>query len=175
MGGLIATSVSGPGVTTTEDEASPTLTVVFSYSHKDEALRNELDAHLSVLRRLNIVETWHDRKLVPGQSWDPRIKEMIYAADVILLLLSADFFNSDYCYDEEMKIALERHSRGEAVVVPVLARPCQWKQTEIAAIHGLPKDMLAVSLWDDRDLAWNDVAEGITKIARQAHVRKSGA
>lgn len=168
----IATSGSGSGVTTTEDEASPTLTVVLSYSHKDEALRNELDAHLSVLRRLNIVETWHDRKLVPGQSWDPRIKEMIYAADVILLLLSADFFNSDYCYDEEMKIALERHSRGEAVVVPVLARPCQWKQTEIAAIHGLPKDMLAVSLWDDRDLAWNDVAEGITKIARQAHVRK---
>lgn len=171
----IATTMSGTGVMTTPDEASPTLTVVFSYSHKDEALRDELDAHLSVLRRLNIVETWHDRKLVPGQGWGPRIKEMIYAADVILLLLSADFFNSDYCYDEEMRIALERHERGDAVLVPVLARPCQWKQTEIAEIHGLPKDMRAVSLWEDRDLAWNDVAEGITKIARRAHVRKSGA
>ena len=160
---------------TTADETSPTLTVVFSYSHKDEALRDELEAHLSVLRRLNIVKTWHDRKLLPGQGWDPHIKEMIYAADVILLLLSADFFNSDYLYDEEMRIALERHERGDVVLIPVLTRPCQWKQTEIAAIHGLPKDMRAVSQWDDRDLAWNDVAEGITKVARQAHARKSGA
>lgn len=170
----IAASKSGSAVIATMDEAAPTLTVVISYSHKDEELRDELEAHLSVLRRLNIVETWHDRKLVPGQGWDPRIKEMIYAADVILLLLSADFFNSDYCYDEEMRIALERHDRGDAVVVPVVARPCQWKQTEIAAIHGLPKDMRAVSLWEDRDLAWNDVAEGVTKIARQVHGRKSG-
>lgn len=171
----VATGTSRPGVMTTAEENSPTLTVVLSYSHKDESLRDELDAHLAVLRRLNIVETWHDRKLIPGQGWDHRIKEMIYAADVILLLLSADFFNSDYCYDEEMRIALERHERGETVLVPVLARPCQWKQTDIASIHGLPKDMRAVSLWEDRDLAWNDVAEGITKIARQAHARKSGA
>lgn len=171
----IATGSSGPGVMTTAEETLPTLTVVLSYSHKDESLRDELDAHLAVLRRLNIVETWHDRKLIPGQGWDQRIREMIYAADVILLLLSSDFFNSDYCYDEEMRIALERHERGEAVLVPVLARPCQWKQTDIASIHGLPKDMRAVSLWEDRDLAWNDVAEAITKIARQAHVRKSGA
>ena len=97
-----------------------------------------------------------------------------YKADVILLLLSADFFNSDYCYDEELRIALERHEREDAVLVPVLARPCQWKQTDLAAIHGLPKDMRAVSLWEDRDLAWNDVAEGITKIATLAHKRKSG-
>jgi len=77
----IATPISGTGIMATADEESPTLTVVFSYSHKDEALRDELDAHLAVLRRLNIVETWHDRKLVPGQGWDPRIKEMIYKAE----------------------------------------------------------------------------------------------
>lgn len=168
----VTTTSPGIGVTTSSDDASPSLTVVFSYSHKDEAMRDELDAHLAILRRLNIVQTWHDRRLVPGQEWDPRIKEMIYSADVILLLLSADFFNSEYCYDEELSIALDRHERGEAVVVPVLARPCQWQRTEVAAIHGLPKDMRAVSLWEDRDLAWNDVAEGITKIAKQAHSRK---
>lgn len=162
-------------VTAASDDTAPSLTVVFSYSHKDEALRDELDAHLAVLRRLEIVRTWHDRKLEPGQKWDPAIKEMIYSAHIILLLLSADFFNSDYCYDEELSIAIDRHERGDAVVVPILARPCQWKDTKIAAVHGLPKDMRAVSLWEDRDLAWNDVADGITKIAKRIHSRTGGA
>lgn len=165
---------SGQAVAATSDDTSPSLIVVFSYSHKDEPLRDELDAHLAILRRLAIVKTWHDRKLVPGRKWDSQIKEMIYSADIILLLLSADFFNSDYCYDEELSIALDRHERGDAIVVPILARPCQWKDTEIAAIHGLPKDMRAVSLWQDRDLAWNHVADGITKIAKHIHARRSG-
>lgn len=170
----IASTLSGHTVAAASDDTSPYLTVIFSYSHKDEPLRDELDAHLAVLRRLNLVKTWHDRKLEPGQKWDPNIKEMIYSADIILLLISADFFNSDYCYDEELSIALDRHERGDAVVVPVLARPCQWKETEVSAIHGLPKDMRPVSLWEDRDLAWNDVANGITKIAKQIHARKGG-
>lgn len=171
----IASASPTRGIPTTADEASPSLAVVTSYSHKDDALRDELDAHLSVLRRQNIVRTWHDRKLVPGQTWNSKVMEMIYAADVILLLLSADFFNSDYCYDEEMRTALDRHNRGDAVVVPIIARPCQWDQTELAAIHGLPRDMKPVSLWEDRDAAWKDVVDGITRIAKQSHARKSGA
>jgi hypothetical protein len=93
---------------------------------------------------------------------------------VLLLLLSPDFFNSDYCYEEEMQIALDRHSRGEAIVVPIVARPCQWKETDLAPIQGLPRDMRPVTRWDDRDAAWSDVVEGLTTIAKRFRDRERG-
>lgn len=158
-----------------DDSDVPTLTVVFSYSHKDESFQAELEAHLSVLRRLRIIKTWYDRKLIPGQHWDPEIKARMRNADIVLLLLSADFFNSDYCFEEEMAIALQRHQCKEAVVVPIIARPCQWRETDLARIHGLPTDMRPVSVWEDRDLAWNDVVEGLTKVAKEAHRLKTEA
>jgi len=37
--------------------------VFFSYSHKDEDLRNELEIHLSTLKRQGIIQTWHDRRI----------------------------------------------------------------------------------------------------------------
>jgi len=98
---------------------------------------------------------------------------MIQTADVILLLLSADFFNSDYCFEEEVTIAPQRHHCKEAVVIPIVARPCQWRETDLANIHGLPRDMRAVSVWEDRDMACNNVAEGITSVAREAQRKKS--
>jgi hypothetical protein len=47
-------------------------------------------------------------------------------ANVILLLISADFLASDYCYDVEMKRAMERHEAGEAIVIPIILR--QWTE-----------------------------------------------
>jgi hypothetical protein len=37
-----------------------TVTVVFSYSHKDEKLRDELAAHLKILDRNGVITAWHD-------------------------------------------------------------------------------------------------------------------
>lgn len=162
-------------VPTQADERAANLVVVFSYSHKDEALRDQLEVHLSVLRRLDLIKTWHDRRLVPGQEWDSEIKEHLYSADLLLLLLSPDFFSSDYCYEEEMQIALDQHRKKEAIVVPIVARPCQWKETDLASIQGLPRDMRPVTLWEDRDVAWSNVVEGITTIAKDANQRKRGA
>ena len=39
--------------------------VFFSYSHKDEELRNELEKHLWALKRKGIIETWKD--ITPDQ------------------------------------------------------------------------------------------------------------
>ena len=48
------------------------------------------------------------------------------AADIILLLVSSDFLNSDSCYDIEMKRALERHTQGDAKVITIILKPCLW-------------------------------------------------
>ncbi|MDS7882753.1 TIR domain-containing protein [Klebsiella oxytoca] len=93
----------------------------------DEALRNELEKHLSPLKRMGKITTLHDRCVILGQEFENQIDHYFSQADIILLLISSDFIASDYCYQVEMINALERHKRGEAVVIPVMLRECAWK------------------------------------------------
>ena len=141
--------------------------VFFSYSHKDEGLRDELEVHLKLLQRHGVISAWHDRKILPGNEWDLEIDVRLERARIILLLISADFIASDYCWEKEMKRALERHASGEAIVVPILLRACDWKGAPFGKLQGLPQGMKPVTAWPDRDVAWTDVAAGIRAIAEQ--------
>src|SRR5437879_5975950 len=103
-------------------EASTPVEVFCCYSHADEAWLRKLETHLSLLQRQGLISLWHDRRIVPGTDWAETIDTHLETASVILLLVSADFLASDYCYSIEMKRALERQEAGEARVVPILAR-----------------------------------------------------
>lgn len=94
------------------------VTVFFSYSHKDEALRDELASHLEILKWNDDITEWHDRKILPGDEWDREIKDSLASAQIILLLISADFIASRYCRDIEITRAMERHEAREACVIP---------------------------------------------------------
>ena len=107
---------------TTPAASPPPIELFISYSHKDDALREQLDTHLSLLKRQGVIEAWHDRRIGAGQEWAGAIDEHLNSAASILLLVSADFLASDYCYDLEMKRALERHDAGDAWVIPVILR-----------------------------------------------------
>jgi predicted RecA/RadA family phage recombinase len=135
--------------------------VFFSYSHKDEELRDELEKHLSILRRQGVITGWHDRRIGAGKEWEGEIDEHLNTADVILLLISADFLASDYCYDKEMRRALERHDAGEARVIPVILRPVDWEGASFGKLQALPKDAKPVTDWPNRDKAFLDIARGI--------------
>ncbi|MGO9601076.1 MAG: toll/interleukin-1 receptor domain-containing protein [Isosphaeraceae bacterium] len=137
--------------------------VFFSYSHKDEELRNELEEHLALMKRQGIVATWHDRRITPGAEWSDEIDSRLERSRLILLLVSSSFLASDYCYGKEMSLALERHFRGEVLVIPVIVRPVDWRSAPFARIQGLPLDAKPVTLWTNRDQAWTDVAQGIRR------------
>src|SRR5271157_2598118 len=97
-------------------KSGETIEVFFSYSHKDERMREKLEKHLSALRRENVIAGWHDRKIMPGTEWKDQIDEHIETARIILLLVSAEFLSSDYCYDVELKRAIARHDAGDAII-----------------------------------------------------------
>ena len=137
-----------------------------SYSHRDQELRAELDKQLSPLKRLRVIDVWHDRQIDPGQEWDREIKRNLEEADIILLLISADFMASEYAWSEEMKRALERHEAGEARVIPVILQPCDWEVAPFAKIQALPRDAKAVSTWGNRAEALADVARGVRIVAQ---------
>ena len=139
------------------------LRLFYSYSHKDEEYRDQLEEHLSLLKRQNLIRSWYDRRISAGQEWQGIIDESLEAANVILFLVSAAFLASDYCYDTEMRRALEKHKKGEARVIPIIIRPVDWSGATFSKLQALPKDAKAVTSWSNRDEAWTDVARGIRK------------
>ena len=137
------------------------LNLFISYSHEDEDLKNMLDKHLIMLKRLDKIEVWNDRKLIPGQEWDDEIKNEMANAHIILLLISADFNNSEYIWQKELDHAMKRHQEGSARVVPVILRKCEWQQMPYAKLQALPKGAKPVTEFTDRDDAFTDIASGV--------------
>lgn len=137
--------------------------IFYSYSHRDEKLRDELEKHLSILRRQGVISGWHDRRIAPGSDWAGEIDEHLESAQVILLLISSDFLASDYCYDKEMMRAMERHDCGEAAVIPVILRDVDWSGAPFGKLQSLPTDVKAITSWSNLDEAFKNVALGIRK------------
>jgi tetratricopeptide (TPR) repeat protein len=113
------------------------------------------------LKRQGVIASWHDRRIGAGTEWAGQIDDHLNSAKVILLLVSSDFLASDYCYDLEMKRAMERHDAKEACVIPIALRPCDWKGAPFGKLQGLPKDMKPVTSWANQDEAFTDIARGI--------------
>src|SRR2546425_5377926 len=128
-----------------ERNSQQPLELFYCYARKDRALRNELDIHLTGLRRSGLVTTWYDGEIVPGADWEQEIASHLNTADIILLLVSPHFIQSDYCYSKEMKRAMERHHQRETRVVPILLRPVDWADTPFRHIQVLPTDALPIT------------------------------
>ena len=137
------------------------LEVFYSYSHRDDDLRKELETHLVVMVRNGLIKPWSDRRIEPGDDWRNQIDEHVRTAHIILLLISPDFLASDYCWDVEMKIALERHEREHAIVIPILLRPVDWSGAPFAKLQALPREAKAVTGWENRDQAFAEIAQAL--------------
>jgi internalin A len=151
------------------------LRLFYSYSHKDESLRNALETHLKILQRKELIIPWHDRLIRPGDTWADELDENLERADIILLLVSSDFIASDYCTAKEMTRALERHEAGEATTIPIILRDLNWKNAPFAHLQALPKDLKAVTRWPDRDSAWRNVSEGIEQAIEERWKKRGGS
>jgi hypothetical protein len=142
--------------------------VFFSYAHRDGDLRDELAKHLRLLERQRIIAGWHDRRIPAGGEWAGEIDTHLQTARIILLLVSADFLASNYCYDIEVQQAMARHEAGDACVIPIILRPVDWHSALFGKLQALPKDGRPVTSWPNRDEAFLDIARGIRLVAEAA-------
>ncbi|SRR6266487_566262 len=148
-------------------DPTKTVKLFFCYAREDKALRDELEQHLSLLKRQKQITTWYDREISPGSEWEKEIDTHLNSAHIILLLISPDFMASDYCYGIEMKRAMEKHQAGTARVIPIILRPVYWKGAPFSSLQVLPTDAHAVTLWPDRDHAFADITENIYKAVEE--------
>ena len=133
----------------------------YSYAHEDEKFREELEKHLSILKRNGMISEWHDRQLKAGIEWESEINRNIEDADIILLLASSDFLSSDYCYNIEIQKAFEQFASGKSRIIPIILRPCRWELSPFSKLQVLPKDAVPIVLWQNQDEAWLNIVKCI--------------
>ncbi len=135
--------------------------VFYSYASEDEEYRQQLEKHLSLLRRQGIISEWHNHKIVPGDESAKIVASYLDTSSLILLLVSPDFMASDYCYQIEMQHALQRQASGLAYVIPIILRPVDWQNAPFSALPCLPRNACPVTLWSNQDQAFHDIVLGI--------------
>lgn len=143
------------------------LSVFCSYSHRDERLRDKLETHLAGLKREGMISTWHDRRIGAGREWAREIDERLNTADIILLLVSANFMASDYSNDVEIRKALKQHKAGGARVIPIILQPVDWQSAPFGKLQALPSDGKPVTRWTNREAAFLNIAQGIRKVIEE--------
>ena len=153
----------------TGSQGSTAIKLFYCYAREDKALLAELEKHLGNLRRQGKITAWLDRDISAGKDWKKEIDINLNTADIILLLVSPDFIDSDFCYGVEMIRALERHQNNEARVIPVILRPVDWEDAPFSELQVLPADGKPVysALWHNRDEAFWDIAKGIRKVVKE--------
>jgi len=131
--------------------------VFISYSREDAEYREQLEKHLKTLQREGLIEIWHDQKIQAGKDWNAAITAHLAEADIVVLLISVEFINSDYAYEREMSFALERAERGQSVVFPILISSCDWRGLPIAALQVYPDGGKPVDKRSNRNEAWTRI------------------
>jgi len=138
--------------------------VFFSYARQDRALRDKLEDHMSILKYRGFITTWHAREVLAGQNITEEVTHFLKKSRIILLLISASFMASSYCYSKEMMYALQRHERGTANVLPILLRPVLFTDAPFAKLKILPANGKPVTNWQDRENAFVEIALEIERL-----------
>jgi TIR domain len=145
--------------------------IFMSYSHADEWLKDELVAHFAALKRNGLVDVWHDRRIPAGGILHDEIDANLQSSHLFLFLISTDFIDSDYCFHKEYQEAVKRRQAGEAEIVPIIIRPCDWDVGGLRRFNALPKDGVPVTSGADaksekqtRDPKWLEVINGLKAV-----------
>jgi hypothetical protein len=137
--------------------------IFYSYAREDASFLADIRASIAPLQHQKRIIQWWDRRELAGVDWEEAIRREVDRARLIVLLVSKDFLNSEYCHKETTQ-ALDRQRVGLATVVPVLIRQCNWKIGSFSRLNMIPADAKSISTWDDLDAAWAHVGEELTSV-----------
>ncbi len=162
------------GVETPESRRkTPKLRAFISYSHKDDVLKDEFKVAVTPLTRSEFnIEFWDDREIEAGEEWEKEILSELNRSDLIFLLISSDSIASDHIWYKEVSVAISRHNANEAIVIPVILRPCDWKNLDFAKIQVVPEGGMPITKWDNQDEAWLDTVKQIREVLQSGRLEK---
>ncbi len=97
--------------------------IFISYSHKDAKYTSKLLDAIMKLERDGKANIWIDqRRLKAGERFDDEIEKQIAVADIFLLLLSENFWASDYIRNHEFPAIQDRYRKDSIKIIPIILR-----------------------------------------------------
>ncbi len=146
--------------------------VYISAAEADKRFRERLVEQLSPLEKAGLVRVSHAGQVRPGEDRKKTMGAMLSRAQIVLPLLSSDYTASAE-QELELASALTRADSGQAIVIPVLARPCLWQMAlrgrDLQPLPASGKPLSTSSSLDDAlvevVLGVQDVAAGLQKKA----------
>jgi hypothetical protein len=148
--------------------ATDPIEVFFSYHPKDKKQREKLETHLTIMKRQHLITSWYDQDITAGKENAEEINDHLNAADIILLLISAEFLASEALYENEVERALERREKEGTTVIPILLRSVEgWQEMDFGKLQPLPKDRRPVDQWKNEDEAFTHIAGEIRRVVRE--------
>ena len=145
--------------TTQSAEHSPVRVVVI-YTVSDEPFYRRLQTHLSLWQREGYIQ-WLE--IPAGRNMEQTMHTHLRLADLVLLLISPDFFAEDLCY-MAMKAALQEQTGHKVPVVPILARASAWKRSACGGLQVLPDDEQPIVEWSHPEQAYENIRAGIARL-----------
>lgn len=142
-----------------------TPTAFISYSHKDSEILDRLKLHLKPIIQKYSLSIWDDKQLRAGEKWRETINKKLAEADVIVVLLSADFLGSDFVMNFEYPQALSAANNRGAKIVVLVVSPCLYDEFDIADYHFV----------NDPDKTLQDIQADDTAAAHERTVMKCAA
>ncbi len=133
--------------------------IVCLYAQSDEPFYHDLQTHLFLWRQKGYIR-WLD--LPAGVHVEETLLAYIHQADLILLLISSDFFVPRVCRTALDQAIVEHETRG-VPVVPVLARASLWKESECGHLHALPENERPITEWEYQERAYEDISAGLAR------------
>ncbi len=140
----------------------------YSYSHKDEKYRGNMETALSQLRRDKLLKEWSDHKILSGHKISEKIKVKMDEADIFVFLLSSDFIDSDACI-EEWEYAKQLAEKGKSIFrIPIIVKDCSWIDfLGDDDVKALPDDGRPVTKFNPQNTAWKQVYIGIKEVINE--------
>lgn len=157
------------------------MNIFIAFADQDRDVRNNLLRQMDLVKDSQGWNIWSSKEILAGEDWDAEIKQRLMDSQVVILLLSADFLTSKYILEKELPQAVEKHKRGDCLIIPVIARVCHWKDTpfgkyaQLGDIQALPvgeKPIMSKKHWDNDDEPYFEVVEGMKEAIRTFQAKK---
>ena len=149
------------------ENKSKKLKLFISYCHEDESHIENFIKHIELLKNNGLIEDWYDRKILAGKDIKKEINNNLDDADIICLMISANFLSSKEC-KKEKEHAFELRKNKGIEIVPIIISDCGWKDdVNIVQILALPTDGKPIEKWDNQNRGWTNVYEGLKKVIEE--------
>ncbi len=151
-----------------DEKASTEFIKIFiSYAHQDEEFSDELQRYLSILRKQYSIQVWDYRMVLAGVNWRNEVLKNLSNSDIVLFLISADFFASNFSSGIEIQRAMQLHNLGVTRLIPIILRPVNWQETPLGQFVALPRNMVAITRWQNRDEAFKDIIKDLEDVIEE--------